>query len=186
VAVLLITSGGGDDAGSSAAKAALPPRQIENLSEAARAAGCKLNQYKDEGSSHTTDPVTYKENPPTSGDHDPTPSREGIYGAGNPPDVEQSVHALEHGRVNIQYKPGTPKLRIDQLSALFEEKVQGISGYKTLVFENQTEMPSAVAATAWTKSLTCPSWNDKVFDAIRAFRQDNVDKGPESIPSEFE
>jgi hypothetical protein len=43
-------------------------------------------------------------------------------------------------------------------------------------------MTAAVAATAWDNSLTCPQWNDQVFDAIRAFRRDFVDKGPEFLP----
>jgi hypothetical protein len=184
VAVLAIASGGSDSGpgGSDAATAAIPAERISNLSEAVRASGCTMKTFPIEGRGHTTATVKYKTNPPTSGDHDPTPAEDGIYDQGNPPDVEQSVHALEHGRIDIQYKPGTPKLRIDQLSALFEEKVQGIAGYKTLVFENQTDMTFAVAATAWTKSLTCPSWNDKVFDAIRAFRTRYIDKGPETVP----
>jgi hypothetical protein len=43
-------------------------------------------------------------------------------------------------------------------------------------------MDAAVAATAWTQSLTCPTMNDQVFDAIRAFRTEYTDKGPELIP----
>ena len=92
------------------------------------------------------------------------------------------MHALEHGRIDFQYKPGTPSLRIKQLEALFNEKVKGSPGYHALLFQNQTKMPYAVAATAWRRSLTCPQWNDKVFDAMRAFRLDRTDKGPEFIP----
>jgi hypothetical protein len=43
-------------------------------------------------------------------------------------------------------------------------------------------MPFAVAATAWDHQLGCPTMNDKVFDAIRAFRTDYIDKGPEIVP----
>ena len=50
-----------------------------------------------------------------------------------------------------------------------------------LLFENTTGMPSAVAATAWGHSLTCPEMNDKVFDAIRTFRARYIDKGPETV-----
>ena len=184
IAVLAVASGNDDGGGGDGV--ALPPRQIENLAEAARAAGCKVAGQKNAGSGHTSDPVKYETNPPTSGDHDPTASREGIYAPGNSPDVEQSVHALEHGRVNIQYRKGTPQARIDQLETLFNEEVRGTEGYKTLVFENQTNMEPAVAVTAWTRVLTCPQFNDRVFDAVRAFREQNVDKGPEAIPSEFE
>ena len=40
----------------------------------------------------------------------------------------------------------------------------------------------AVAVTAWRNSLTCDTFDPKMFDAIRAFRRDRVDKAPEFIP----
>jgi hypothetical protein len=43
-------------------------------------------------------------------------------------------------------------------------------------------MPYAVAATAWGHLLGCPTMNDQVFDAVRAFWKNYVDKGPEIIP----
>ena len=55
-------------------------------------------------------------------------------------------------------------------------------GYHMLMFENTTGMKPAVAATAWTHSVTCPEMNDKVFDALRAFRARYIDKGPETVP----
>src|SRR3954453_7116781 len=55
-------------------------------------------------------------------------------------------------------------------------------GFHMLLFENTTNMPSAVAATAWGHSLTCPTMNDKVFDALRTFRTAYINKGPETAP----
>ena len=52
-------------------------------------------------------------------------------------------------------------------------------GHHLLLFENGTDMPFAVAATAWDNQLGCPTMNPKVFDAIRAFRTEYIDKGPE-------
>jgi hypothetical protein len=183
IAVVALGSGGGGGGGDTkAAKVSIPAQKIDNLSEAARAAQCTVTTHRIEGRGHTTKSVTYQSNPPTSGDHDPTPAQDGIYAADNAPDVEQSVHALEHGRINMQYKAGTPKNRIDQLETVASEPVKGDDGYHTLVFQNQTNMTAAVAATAWGRSLTCDAWNDQVFDALRAFRRDRVDKGPEFIP----
>ena len=180
VAVLAIASGG--DEGDIAPGIALPEQRSDNLAEAARAAGCTVTTHRIEGSDHVTTNVRYATNPATSGDHDATPAEDGIYDPGNAPDIEQSVHALEHGRINFQYKPGTPQEQIDQLEALFSESVKGEEGYHSLLFENQTRMEPAVAATAWGRSLTCPQFNDRIFDALRAFRRDRVDKGPEFIP----
>lgn len=189
VIVVLAVASGGDDGNGGAASAEGPvadaPTQglDKNLAEAAKAAGCTVEKQESEGSEHTTEAVKYEANPPTSGDHDPVPSEEGEYEPGNPPDLEQSVHALEHGRILVQYKPGAPENRVAQLrSVALTESVKGSEGYKTLFFQNQTEMEPALAATAWTQSLTCPDWNDQVFDAVRAFRRQFVDKGPEFIP----
>ena len=185
--VFLLVGGGGDDDGggsggnSSVSEVKAPSQGNENnLEVAAEAAGCKVTNHKSEGRGHTTETVKYNTNPPTSGSHDPTWSEDGEYDSA--PDVEQSVHALEHGRINFQYKPGSPANRIGQLKSVFNEETKGTSGYHSLLFPNQTSMTAAVAATAWTKSLTCPQWNDQVYDAMRAFRKQYVDKGPEFIP----
>ena len=55
---------------------------------------------------------------------------------------------------------------------------------KTLSFiAGQPSMfPHAVAATAWGNMLGCPAMNDKVFDAIRTFKQAHIDQGPEIVP----
>jgi hypothetical protein len=52
-------------------------------------------------------------------------------------------------------------------------------------------MPFAVAATAWNadpqplgtgRTLGCPEYNEKVLDALRAFRDEHRGNGPEPIP----
>ena len=175
--VVVLAVATGDDEGSNQTQGgntAVPAKRISDVDEAAQAAGCKVSDHPDEGRGHSTadQAQSYKTNPPTSGTHDPQAAQDGVYP--EPPDLEQSVHALEHGRVNIQYRPGTPQNRISQLETLFNEEVLGEPGHHSLLFENQTEMPHAVAATGWTHSLTCPQFNDRVFDAIRAFRQEMV------------
>lgn len=186
VAVLAIASGGSDDPedpqAAGVASVAIPEQRIDNLQEAVRESGCKLTTSRIEGRGHTTEKVTYQTNPPTSGSHDPTPAEDGIYDPGNPPDIEQSVHSLEHGRINFQYKPGADQRLIGQLTSLYNESVKGSEGYHSLLFENQTSMTPTIVATAWGRSLACDTVNDQVWDALRAFRRDRVDKGPEFIP----
>jgi hypothetical protein len=189
VVIVLVAGGNGGGAGPSSEKtsgvaipAPGPNASGDNLAQAAKAAGCVTKTFPSEGRNHVTTKVTYKTNPPTSGNHNPTPAEDGIYDPGNTPAKENFVHTLEHGRVEIQYRPGTPKRTIDQLVTLFNEKVNGTAGYHTLLFQNTTNMPYAVAATAWTQLLGCKAMNPKVFDAIRAFRARYTDKGPEFIP----
>ena len=173
---------GGGGGGGGGEQAALPEQREEALIPAARAARCEIARPRAAGANHTSEKVRYQTNPPTSGDHDPVPAQDGQYDAGNPPDIEQSVHALEHGRVNIQYKPGLAENAVAQFRTLYSEEVKGQGGYHTLLFENQSNMKPQIAATAWGRSLTCPQFNDRVFDAIRAFRNESVDKAPEFVP----
>jgi hypothetical protein len=148
----------------------------------AKAAGCTFSQFKSEGRTHTAGKVTYKTNPPTSGNHNPTPAADGIYRAGNTPPKENFVHTLEHGRIEFQYKPGTPAADVAKLRALAEEPFNGTAGYHVLLFENNTNMPAQFAATAWTKSITCPTLSTQAIAAMREFRTAFTDKGPEFIP----
>jgi len=189
VAVVLVSGAGGDgDGGGGTApedKVSIPAQKETNLQAAAKAGKCVLKTFPDEGNDHTSDASMWKfdTNPPTSGTHDPEPAEDGLYEAGNEPPVGKTVHAIEHGRINIQYKAGSPQATIDKLETLGSEPLNfGTDGYHVLVFENTTEMEPAVAATAWTQSLTCPTMNDGVYDAIRAFRTEYTDKGPELIP----
>jgi hypothetical protein len=186
VAVLVSTSsdssGKPKQPGDSTSTAKLPVQQVSDIKEAAKAAGCTLNNPGYEGANHEQKdfkPSDYKTNPPTSGNHTPDWYEDGIYAPGDVPNLGKTVHPLEHGRIEIQYKPGTPKATVDQFEALLGENDDG---YHMLLFENTTGMKSAVAATAWTHSVTCPEMNDKVFDAFRTFRGRYIDKGPERVP----
>ena len=176
---------GGDSEGANqtVGDVAVPGVRITDLNEAARAAGCRVRQHPEEGRRHVSPEtrVEYETNPPTSGDHVPVAAQDGIYGPQQTPDVKAVVHALEHGRINIQYRVGTDPQRVNQLETMFNEEVQGVEGYRSLLFQNQTDMPYAVAAAAWGYSLTCPEWNDRVFDALRAFREERQGKGPEIV-----
>jgi hypothetical protein len=188
--VAAIASSGGNDSktksGDKLATAPIPARKITNFDAAVKASGCTFKTFPSEGREHlpSNDAVNnnYKTNPPTSGNHRPIPADDGVYASGDTPAKENYVHTLEHGRIEIQYAPGTSKQVQEQLNALFNEKNKGVEGYHELLFQNNTKMPYAVAATAWTHLLGCKTMNPQVFDAIRAFRDRFTDKGPELIP----
>ena len=191
VAIALITGAIGGDGGGGGgggpqqvdaeAGVTLPEPEITDVEEAAKAAGCKLERPEFEGQEHEEKEFTatdYKTNPPTSGAHFPEWYDDGIYAPGDVPEVGKLVHTLEHGRINLQYKPGTEKAVVDKLEAFAAEK----TGYHLLLYENTTEMDAQVAATAWTQLLTCETYDDKVIDALRTFYDAYVDKGPENVP----
>ncbi|MGH3100630.1 MAG: DUF3105 domain-containing protein [Thermoleophilia bacterium] len=191
VVVLLVSGGlgggdgdGADEAGAqpqAASDVTLPEQKVGDLQQAAKAAGCRVTNPEIEGSTHESRQFAasdYKTNPPTSGNHFPEWYEDGVYEAGDVPQLGMLVHTLEHGRINVQYKPGTDPELVDRLEAFVAEN----DGYHMLLYENTTNMDAQVAATAWTHSLTCPEMNDKVFDAIRTFRARYIDKGPETVP----
>jgi hypothetical protein len=192
VVVLLVSGGlggggggGWDDAGAqpqAASNVTLPEQQTGDVQQAAKAAGCKLTNPEIEGTTHESRQFAasdYKTNPPTSGNHFPEWYEDGVYESGDVPELGKLVHTLEHGRINVQYRPGTSADTVAQLEALLAEQSDG---YHMLLYENTTDMDAAVAATTWGHSLTCPEMNDKVFDAIRTFRAEYIDQGPEDVP----
>ena len=186
--VIVILSGGGHSAAetgdvrqASKSAAKLPAQQISNVDAAAKAAGCKLEHPADEGRGHEDrdfKPSDYKTNPPTSGTHNPLVAQDGVYDPGNEPNIGHLVHSLEHGRIDIQYAPSTSAAVRAQLEAFVGEN----GGYHMLLYQNDTKMPYAVAATAWDQLLGCTQVNDKTWDALRSFRDRYLDKGPEQIP----
>lgn len=155
----------------------VPARQVSDLDEAVEAANCELEEPREEGNDHvppSTD-VEYEANPPTSGDHYAVPADDGAYV--EPPETGALVHTLEHGRILIQFDPTVPDQVKGDLKALYDE-----DPYHMVIAPNATDMPHEVAATTWNRSLGCREMNDEVFDAIRAFRDEYRDKGPEFVP----
>jgi uncharacterized protein DUF3105 len=185
VIAVVAGSGGSDDSKAKSSGKAnpevkavpLPPRKTTDLFAAAKAAGCVVRTFPNEGRQHITGKGTYKTNPPTSGNHNPVPAEDGDYSGQQTPAPENYVHTLEHGRIEFQYAPGTPAKVIGQLRTLFAEQ----GSYHDLLFQNNTNMPYQVAATAWTHLIGCKQVNDKIWDALRAFRIRYTDQAPEQI-----
>jgi len=176
------TSGNPDPERPEAENVSLPEQTIGDVQEAADAAGCELSSPEVAGAQHEDREFAaddYETNPPTSGSHTPDWYDDGVYAPGTTPQLGMLVHTLEHGRINVQYAPGTDAQTVAQLEALLAEQSDG---YHMLLYENTTEMDAAVAATTWGQSLTCAEMNPQVFDALRTFRSAYIDQGPEQIP----
>jgi hypothetical protein len=157
-----------------------------SLVSSAQAAGCTYKTFPEEGRNHVTakrTPADYKTNPPTSGDHNPNPAPDGLYPPGNEPAIENWVHTLEHGRVLLMYKPGTPQATVNALQKLYEEPVlDSGSSYHMVLMQNNTRMPFQTAAVAWRRYVACNNLSPKALAAMRVFRDRYVDQGPEFIP----
>jgi Protein of unknown function (DUF3105) len=161
---------------------AISPPANTNLRAAAAAAGCVLLNPPSEGRLHVLGPVHYRTNPPSSGSHYPVPAHDGIYAPGSTPPKEQLVHALEHGRVEVQYQPGSSTTVIGALQSLATEFATRDSDPRVLLFQNATAMPYAIAAVAWTHILGCNRYaGAPTLDAIRDFRTAYDLKAPEQF-----
>lgn len=182
--VVVVGAGGGDGDGGGGGQNAsaewpdgtIPERKTTDLDAAVKAAGCELTNPKLEGDDHTTETVRYRTSPPTSGNHDPQWSSDRAYLES--PRVEQHVHALEHGRVIYWFRPNAPANVRGALKELYDEEDALV-----VLTPFAREMPYQVAATAWRRHLGCPTYNDKVPDAFRAFRDAFRLKGPEYVPT---
>ena len=196
--VVLTTASCGDDdgeqgAGQGADRPSLlpeggeaPPRKINDLGVAASAARCRLDSTVVDSRDHTADlaePVRYLTNPPTSGRHFQPAAPDGSYE--EVPADTAVVHAFEHGRVGIWFRPDLPERRRAQLRALAEEDAT------QLLVVPRRRMPYDVAASAWNRDpeplgtgrlMTCARFTDATFDALRAFRDEHRAQGPEPIP----
>lgn len=164
----------------------VPAAKITNLSKAAAAAGCKLSSEKATSRNHEVDPnkkLHYRTNPPTDGKHYQEPEPDGIYDRA-PPD-SHLVHNLEHGRILLWVKPSLSETDRKDIRALVDE-----DSYQ-MVLVPRANMPFQVAASAWGRDpaplgtgflMGCSRYGGKLFDAVRAFRDEHRSNGPEPIP----
>jgi len=182
IAVVALAGGGSGDSGGGKARpnaanyptSPIPQQRETDFGKATQAAGCVAKQFPNEGRGHTTAAVKYGTNPPTSGKHNPIPAEDGAYAQS--PGQEHLVHSLEHGRIVVQFRPPASETLKGQLKSLIDE-----DPYHMILTPNP-DMPYAVAATAWTQMLACKQPNERIFDAIRAFKQRYRDRGPEFVP----
>lgn len=191
VALAVVTLSGGDDGDGGGSElypggGKLPAVQETELSAAAKAAGCTVKDAQAEGNDHVEGKVTYKSNPPHSGDHSIEPVEEQLFE--ETPSTENWIHSMEHGRLAVQFKKDLPGEVRANLKVFYDK-----DPFHMMVMPNTTKMPFELAVTAWTRDpqplgtghlLGCPKVNDRVYDALAAFRtryRDN-DIPPENVP----
>jgi len=180
VAYAVSTGGGDSDAG--------PDVDNDKLKAAAQTSGCVYRSFPDEGREHESKkftPADYRTNPPTSGAHLPPgqEAQDGLYVAGNEPEIGSWVHTLEHGRILFQYRPGSDTAVVTKLEQLFNEDVADSGGaYHSVLMRNNTKMPFQVAAVAWRHYMACREVTPGAIAALRTFREALVDTAPEKVP----
>ena len=149
IVVAVLISTGGDDGGPSkhgrrAPRTVKMPEQADLRHQGGReGGGLHAQQPRLRGRQPRAEDVQgvrLQDEPADVGQPHPDWYEDGIYAPGDIPELGKLVHPLEHGRIEIQYKKGTPKATVDQLEALLADSEDG---YHMLLFENTTGMEAA-------------------------------------------
>lgn len=140
--------------------------------------GCddsKAEEFESEGNDHVdaSESVTYKQNPPMSGDHwndpsAPAPVEWGLYDTTQRD--EALVHNLEHGHLVITHK-GLSDSDFDTLKAHWKR-----ADYHLLVQPRDKNPKKGVFYTGWTAQLYCKKPS---AEALQYMIDNFRDQGPE-------
>lgn len=145
-------------------------RNKEKLKKAAAAGGClAVTSPTVEGQSHTP-PYTYKSNPPTSGNHDPSTANTGF--PGQVPDANL-VHNMEHGAVIFWYKSSLDPTLVTGLQDVVKKDP------RRRILVPRENMNAPLYFTAWGKSQECPSPKTATLATAEVFADTYQGKGPE-------
>jgi len=115
---------------------------------------------------HQSGPITYPENPPVAGKHNPDWQNcmGDVYDA--PIANEHAVHSMEHGAVWVVYNPA--KLNKDQIAALAKK----VNGKEYMLMSPMENLDAAVSVQAWGFQLKVNNPADKRIDEfIKATRK---------------
>jgi hypothetical protein len=156
---------------------------VGNQSDSVSKANAPLlgDKHADLGQKHIAAGVqheAYNSNPPSSGSHYASPAPWGIKDSELPD--ETLIHNLEHGGIEIAYKPDLPQAQIDQLKkivATFPASSKFNETKAVLVPRATNDHPIELAAWTYTLSLESVEQN-KIID----FYNGHLDKGPELVP----
>lgn len=186
IAVALVAGGGDGGGDPGEARIDFPdareiPDQVDaDLKTSLEGSGCKLESVPlATEADHREGDIKYETNPPASGPQDPVPAEDDLYEES--PSEERVLHALEHGRVAIWVNPVAPGDVLAGVRALYEK-----DRYHVIVTP-QTGLKEQVAMSAWEadakgRILRCRRLTDDSWDALRAFKTQYRDKGPEFAP----
>ncbi len=107
--------------------------------------------------------AVYNSNPPTSGAHYGAAVAPGIYSSYLPPGV--TVHAMEHGRVVIHYRPDTAQSVVDELVSIAKQFS------RDTVLHPNPELDTQIALTAWGRIDTLDRFDRaEIVEFVDTFR----------------
>jgi hypothetical protein len=156
--LVLVACGGGGDTSSTASSTA-----TGDTTATADAGDCDPIEEVDVqlGGQHFDKEFTaddYPTNPPTGGDHNPTPLQPGVYS--DPPRLGEAVHLLEHGAViawTNNLSPADGQAIQDELKTAFND------GYYQLAMVENPDLDVPFALSAWGAMQKCTAVDTSVI-----------------------
>lgn len=128
----------------------------------------------------------FNSNPPTSGNHWPSPVKNGVYDKQLPD--EQLLHNMEHGHVWISYIPCGEDGKLATTSANVKcaskdvvaelKKIVEANSWK-VVLEPRDKDDSMIALAAWGRLL---KMDNPDYGKVKDFIKTYVNRGPEKTP----
>jgi len=114
-------------------------------------------------SSHVAGKVTYPQNPPAGGAHNPAWQNCGVYE--RPLYNEYAVHSMEHGAVWIMYREETAVDQVQQLQ-------QAVAGRDYVLLSPYADLKAPVTVSAWNAQLELDSPTDpRLLKFIQKYAQ---------------
>jgi hypothetical protein len=110
-----------------------------------------VESFEIESREHTEGDISYEQNPPVGGKHNPIWQNCGFYS--EPVRNENAVHSLEHGAAWITYRPDLPQQQVDKLREVASDN-------DFVLVSPYPDLPSPVVASAWGKQLRLDSAED--------------------------
>jgi hypothetical protein len=192
LAVFALGSGSGEEGSEQQASLYPPDGAVAkpgetDVTKAADAAGCQVKEERAKSRDHVGNPneqIPYSSNPPMTGRHYEIAAEDQAFT--EPPPDASVVHSLEHGRVDVWFKPDAPKKVRADLKATYDSE----QGYQLLLIP-RAKMEYQMAATAWGRDpeplgtgymLGCPRVDAQAMTALRAFIDEHRGNGPEPVP----
>lgn len=126
------------------------------------------------GRNHVTGDIRYDVDPPSGGNHNPSPAPAGTFTEESKPSDPQIVHSLEHGYVVIWHRPDLDPAALDELRAITGRYSRDV----LLVPRDSLPPNQPVAATAWHRRLLCSRVDAAPLDR---FVSEYRNKGPEKV-----
>lgn len=141
-----------------------------------------VEQIPSRGAGHVPEaPISYVDNPPSSGDHRPAWARWGEYDYLPP---QRWLHNLEHGGIALLYDPCADEATVTALGDFARARADDEGGPFRWVLTPSPGLPTRVAVVAWEWTWQAGCTAPEGGASLEAFVTDHYRKAPEDVAAD--